>query len=447
MKKKGITMLMAAALMVTLAGCGNSNNGGNTETNNAGTAGNATTTTENATTDNKPAEPEKKEDVTIKVFQFKVEIADALQKLAEAYEAETGVKVEIETHGGGEDYSALLKAELAAGEEPEIFNSSGWAGFDPYVDRATDLSGESWAKDLVEASKAQISRDGKLLGMPMNLEAYGFTYNKDLFAKAGITALPQTIDELEAAVKKLQDAGITPFALTSEWWSMGIHTMNISLANHDDPAAFIEDVKAGKATFKDDPIMKDWLRLVDIMFANGQKNALTTDYNTQVAEFAAGKYAIIQHGNWIQGMVDEVNPEMNLGMMPVPLKAQPYAFTGVPNNWIVNNKSAHPEEAKKFLEWMVTSETGQKFIATDFKFIPAVSTITPDTAAIGKIGGDFATFSQEHPEQVKGWNWDRFPDGITQQWGSAMQEYLGKQITGDQLLEKFDKAVADIVKR
>lgn len=227
--------------------------------------------------------------------------------MAKEYEAETGVKVEVETHGGGEDYSALLKATLAAGEEPEIFNSSGWAGFDPYVDRATDLSNEPWAKDLVEASKPQISRDGKLLGMPMNLEAYGFTYNKDLFAKAGITELPQTLDELEAAAKKLKDAGIIPFALTNEWWSMGIHTLNIALANQADPAAFIEEIKAGTKTFKDDPIMKEWVRLVDIMFANGQEKAITTDYNTQVAEFASGKYAMIQHGNWIQGMVDEVD--------------------------------------------------------------------------------------------------------------------------------------------
>ncbi|MGO4545260.1 ABC transporter substrate-binding protein [Paenibacillus sp. 2TAB23] len=438
MKKISFLMLTAMMVIVLLSGCGNNTNG-------------ETATNAPAKTNNQAAEPDPtdapKKDVKIKVFQFKVEIAEALEKLAALYEKETGIKVEIETHGGGEDYSALLKAELAAGEEPEIFNSSGWAGFDPYVDRATDLSGEAWAKDLVEASKAQITRDGKLLGMPMNLEAYGFTYNKDLFAKAGITELPQTLEELEAAAKKLKDAGITPFALTSEWWSMGIHTLNIAFANQADPAAFIEDVKAGKVKLKDDPIMKEWIRLVDIMFANGQDNALTTDYNTQVAEFAAGKYAMIQHGNWIQGMIDEIDPALNLGMMAVPLQGKPNVFTGVPNNWIVNNKSAQVEEAKAFLNWMVTSETGKKFISTDFKFVPALSSITPNPEAVGKIGGDFAAFANANPEQVKGWNWDRFPDGITQQWGAAMQEYLGKQITSDQLLEKFDKAVQDIVKK
>ncbi|WP_138753846.1 ABC transporter substrate-binding protein [Paenibacillus sinopodophylli] len=438
MKKVSFLMLAAIMVIVLLSGCGNNTNGEK--------ATNAPAKTNNTAAEPDPTEAPKK-DVTIKVFQFKVEIAEALGKLAAEYEKETGVKVEIETHGGGEDYSALLKAELAAGEEPEIFNSSGWAGFDPYADRATDLSGEAWAKDLVEASKAQITRDGKLLGMPMNLEAYGFTYNKDLFAKAGITELPQTLDELDAVAKKLKDAGITPFALTSEWWSMGIHTLNIAFANQPDPAAFIEDVKAGTVKLKDDPIMKEWIRLVDIMFANGQDNALTTDYNTQVAEFAAGKYAMIQHGNWIQGMVDEIDPALNLGMMAVPLQGKPNVFTGVPNNWIVNNKSAQVEEAKAFLNWMVTSETGKKFISTDFKFVPALSSIPSNSEAVGKIGGDFGAFASANPEQVKGWNWDRFPDGITQQWGAAMQEYLGKQITSDQLLEKFDKAVQDIVKK
>lgn len=441
MKRKLFYLGMTALLILSvLSACGK---GGN-----EGQAGSGSSSGASAGSSSEAAStPAPKKDVTIKIFQFKVEIADALQKLAAEYEKETGVKVEVETHGGGEDYNALLKTTLAAGEEPEIFNSGGWAGIVPYLDRATDLSNEPWAKDLVPATVAQITRDGKLLGMPMNMEAYGFTYNKDMFAKAGITELPQTLDQLEEAAKKLKAAGFTPWELTNEWWSMGIHTLNVALANQPDPAAWIEEVKAGIKTFKDDPVMKQWLRLVDIMFANGQDKPLTTDYNTQVSEFAAGKGAMVQHGNWIQGMVDEVDKNLNLGMMPVPLLDKPYIFAGVPNNWIVNSKSPHPEEAKAFLNWMVTSETGKRFIATEFKFVPALKTIEPDPEAVGKIAGDFATFSKQHPDQIKDWNWDRFPDGITQQFGSAMQEYLGKQINGDQLLEKFDKAVQDIMKK
>src|SRR4030095_8744113 len=138
MKKISYIMLAAIMLIVLASGCGSNNNNGAAATN---------APKETSGSGETEATEAPKKDVTIKVFQFKVEIADALAKMAADYEKEKGVKVEIETHGGGEDYSALLKAELAAGEEPEIFNSSGWAGFDPYVDRATDLTGEAWAKD------------------------------------------------------------------------------------------------------------------------------------------------------------------------------------------------------------------------------------------------------------------------------------------------------------
>src|SRR5690606_1262077 len=41
----------------------------------------------------------------------------------------------------------------------------------------------------------------------------GMFYSKDLFEQAGITEEPQTLDDLEAAVDKLKDAGIAPIAL------------------------------------------------------------------------------------------------------------------------------------------------------------------------------------------------------------------------------------------
>ena len=39
--------------------------------------------------------------------------------------------------------------------------------------------------------------------MPFLADAYGMYYNKDMFAKAGITAPPKTIDELTDDAKKL----------------------------------------------------------------------------------------------------------------------------------------------------------------------------------------------------------------------------------------------------
>jgi raffinose/stachyose/melibiose transport system substrate-binding protein len=55
--------------------------------------------------------------------------------------------------------------------------------------------------------------DGKQYGVPYTLGIVGFWYNKDLFAKAGITAPPTTWDELIADAQKLKAAGIAPISL------------------------------------------------------------------------------------------------------------------------------------------------------------------------------------------------------------------------------------------
>ncbi|WP_405104464.1 ABC transporter substrate-binding protein [Paenibacillus sp. FSL K6-1217] len=437
--KRKFAFIMATVCTLIIAGCGNS---GNTNSAANGSAANAP----NASTESAAPEDGKApaKDVTIKMFQFKVEIAEQLNALAEEYEKETGVKVEVETHGGGEDYGALLKAEIASGSEPEIFNNGGYTALVPYMDRATDLSNEPWAAQLIPTAKTPATVDGKLYGMPMNVEGYGLIYNKDLFAKAGITEEPKTLPQLKDAVAKLKTAGITPFEATNEWWSMGIHLVNVGMAHQPDPKQFIDDVKAGKQTIKGNAVFKQWLDLVDVIFDNAQDNKMTTDYATQVAEFASGKAAMMLQGNWTQGDIDKIDPALNLGLLPLPINGEEGTIlVGVPNNYIVNSKSAHPEEAKAFLNWMVSSETGQKYLTKEFKFIPAEANVTADAADIGQV----AVAVQEKSANALGWNWDMFPDGVTQGFGAAMQEYLGGQLNHDQLLEKLDKAVQDIVKQ
>ncbi|GGG55078.1 ABC transporter substrate-binding protein [Paenibacillus radicis (ex Gao et al. 2016)] len=432
---KKLSILLVSILLILAAGCGNGNGG-----NNGGKEGTSPTTE----TGQKEETATPKKDVTIKVFQFKVEIADALNRMAEAYEKETGVKVQVETHGGGEDYNALLRAEIAAGSEPEIFNAEGFAALEAYYDRATDLSGEPWAKDVIESAAAPAKVDGKLLGMPMNIEGYGIFYNKELFAKAGITELPKTLTELEAVVAKLEAADITPFVTTNEWWSIGHHTINVALAEQPDPVAFVEGTKAGTELFKNNEIFQKWTKYVDLVFNHSQKDKLTTDYATQVATFASGKAAMIQQGNWIQGDIDKV-AKLDIGLLPIPIDDSGKAriYTGPANFWIVNSKSKNAEEAKAFLNWMVTSDTGKSYITKEFKFIPALTSIKATTEDVGQMGAAVS----EQAASAGGWHWGRYPDGVTQGWGAAMQEYQGGQINKDQLLDKFNKTITDIVQK
>ncbi|WP_027094080.1 ABC transporter substrate-binding protein [Cohnella thermotolerans] len=437
--KRLFTVCLIAALTVVAAGCG-----GNNDSSSSSPAAESSSPPASGQASPSASPSAEKKDVSIKIFNFKVEIADAFNNLAQDYEKETGVKVEVETHGGGEDYNALLKAEIASGSEPEIFNAEGFAALEPYYDRATDLTNEPWAKDVIEAAAAPARVDGKLLGMPMNIEGYGIIYNKDLFAKAGITELPKTLTQLKDVVAKLEAAGITPFSTTNEWWSIGHHTINVGLAEQPDPVKFIEDTKTGAAAFKGNEVFEKWINYVDLVFQHSQKDKLTTDYATQVASFASGKAAMIQQGNWIQGDIDKV-AKLDLGVLPIPIDDSGNArvYTGPANFWIVNSKSKHPEEAKAFLNWLVTSETGKKYLTKEFKFIPALSSIQATTEDIGQIGAAVS----EQAKGAGGWYWGRYPDGVIQGWGAAMQEYQGGQIDKDKLFDKLEQAIQDIVKK
>lgn len=436
----GITVLLVVLL---LAGCGGGNgNGGNT----GSASGTDNTGAEDAGTGKAAADtPEK--NVTIKIFQFKVEIAEALNRMAKDYEKETGVKVEVETVGGGADYGAALKAKLASGAEPDIFNNNGFNLLDPYLDRATDLSDQPWVSRVPDLAKQPMLRDGKVYGMPMTLEGHGLIYNKDLFAKAGITERPTTLSELREAMKKLKDAGIQPIANGfGEWWVLNQY-LQIATALHEDPIQFSKDVTEGKTKISEDPIFRSWLGFFDLVLEYSNPSPLTMDYNSQVTAFASGEAAMMGQGNWTQVQIDGINPDLNIGLIAVPAGDTPelsgYITSGVPNNWVVNSKGKNPEEAKKFLDWMVSSDIGKRYIVEEFKFIPALSDIPYEADVLG----DIAVEVLDYIEKGKAKSWaQQYPETYDKEFGAALQERVAGKIDNEQLLKRFDEAIAKLAK-
>ena len=81
---------------------------------------------------------------------------------------------------------------------------------------------------------------------------------------------------------------------------------------------------------------------------------------------------MMQQGNWTQVQIDGIDPDLNLGILPMPINNEPNdkLFVGVPNYWVVNKNSQVKPEAKEFLEWLVTSDIGKQYMTKEFKFIP-----------------------------------------------------------------------------
>jgi len=419
MKTMGYQWLLAGLLTLSLSACGTDNL---------------------PISEKKPKAQDQK--ITLEVLNPKVEISIQFEQMVKEYEKKNPyVKINILTYGGGANYLAELKARFATNKGPDIFPNGGYEDAIAWKRYLEDMSDQPWVKNVYDAALEPMTMDGKIYGMPINFEGYGFIYNKDLFAKAGIDTLPKTLTELKIAAEKLHSIGITPFSVGySDSWFF-VLLMNIVFAQQEDPDAFIQALNDGTETIKGNEKFEDLIQLLDLTIQYGNNDFLTTDYNAEVTLFATGKAAILKQGNWAQSKIDKITPNMNIGFLPIPINDDPRndaLAVGVSNNWAVN-KETTPEkkrEAKKFLNWMVSSEQGKTFMKEQFHFISAFKNIETDHS--GPLAKDIIRYSDDG--KTLSWNWFKFPLEVREEFGYAMQAYVGKQLTRDQLLHMLQKS-------
>ncbi|MFC7321786.1 ABC transporter substrate-binding protein [Halobacillus campisalis] len=383
--------------------------------------------------------------VTVDIFQFKVEFKDQFEELTEMYEEENpDVNINVKTVGGGNDYGQALKTSFSSGEEPDIFNVGGPADVDEYEEFLTDLSDTEAADAALEGTLSAVDRDGEILGLPFNQEGYGLLYNKQVFEDAGID--PEsitTMDDLEEAVQTIDeqkdDLGIeAPFALPAkEQWVLGNHLANTFLATEFDNNLNTA-YEADTVEFEQGDQMK---RFLDLQADYSVGPVLSLDYSQQVEEhFSLGNVAMIQQGNWVYNTIESMDPEFaesNVGLLPIPVEGQEGKLpVGVSNNWAVNNESEEEviQASKDFLDWMYTSEDGKKFVTEEFKFIPAYEGYEDQNIA-DPISQEVYEYASA--EETLGWVFMGAPTSWTEDsLGSAMQEYLGGDIEWEEVEEK-----------
>lgn len=377
--------------------------------------------------------------ITLEVLNPKVEISIEFEQMVKEYEQENPhIDLNILTFGGGANYLDELKARFAANKGPDIFPNGGYEEARAWSRYLEDLSDQPWVEQAYDEALEPMTMDGKIYGMPINFEGYGFIYNKDLFTKAGIEALPTTFTGLQETAERLQSKGITPFAVGySDTWFF-VLLLNIAIAQMDDPDAFIQGLNDGTQTFQGNKEIEDFVRMLDLTVQYGNEDFLTTDYNAEVELFATGRTAILKQGNWVQSRIDQLTPNMNIGFLPMSINDDPgndALALGISNNWAVNKESApeKKQEAKKFLNWMVSSEQGKRYMKEQFHFISAFKNIETDRS--GALVDDLMRYADQN--KTLSWNWFKFQTRTREDFGYIIQAYVGGQLSREQLLQEL----------
>jgi raffinose/stachyose/melibiose transport system substrate-binding protein len=233
-------------------------------------------------------------------------------------------------------------------------------------------------------------------------------------------------------------------------WSLGAHLTNTlytdQSSDRDARLAFINDLKAGAVTLTDNTVFGGWMDTVDALLARNQlaDSPLAGEYDDGVLALANGDVGFWFMGNWAVPNLLEAAPDTDFGILPVPISdnAADYGNTqisiGVPAYIVVDAEQSTPEQqagAVAFLNWLVTSEEGQRFYVEEFKFLPAYSTIErqPADSMNQQIVGYAAS------GQSLEWMNSLYPADGWPTFGASMQKYLAGQADRSQLAAEFEE--------
>lgn len=395
MKKKLLAVALVAAMAMGLMACGGGSSSGSSDA----AAGDAAKTEE-------AAAPAASSEGDIRLVNGKIEVDAALKAAAEAYKAETGVTVAIESMGGGVNIQDTLKGYFQADNMPDIFVCGSDADFGNWTGKLADLSNEPWAADTDAGYK---DADGKIIGFPYTTEAIGLAYNADILEKAGIDPASITGPESMKAAFETLDAKKDELGLTAVigwcceakdlYWSTGSH----SFANYLDAGLSRDDTTYSDLLAEgkiDEARFQKYAEMVALFNQYSDPALLTSGtYDQQILGFASGKYAFVTQGSWIGATMTSDDKEQYEAAGSFKVGMIPYAFeegidtilTNSPSWWAVFEND-NTQKAKDFLTWLAGDE-GQKFLVEDAGFIspfksckyvandPFAQTITDFTAA------------------------------------------------------------------
>jgi raffinose/stachyose/melibiose transport system substrate-binding protein len=197
--------------------------------------------------------------------------------------------------------------------------------------------------------------NGKVWAMPVYLIGIPWAYNKDLFARAGVSAPLRTWTDFVSACKKLRAKGITPFGFgDGAYWTTQLMLQDLNSLQD------IVDGVTGKAKFtnaKYAGFETAWKQAVDAKCFNDDVASLPLDKGQSL--FATGKAAMAmgtdgQVRSWAQTL-----GAPKVGVMPWPVNgkgALKNAYNATQStSYFVTSWSQHKREAADFLRSLHSS--------------------------------------------------------------------------------------------
>lgn len=352
--KRTTIAIIAGLLAVSLAACGS----GGAKSGNAADDG---------TNGNSGAAKGDKVTIELAISKSSQDSAFIQQDLLDEFEKQTNIKVNLQLIPA-EQTTTVLQTKLAVDETPDIIQYNlASATTDLNLERNFEiLDNEPWASRIL--NKDVLSAYGHIYSFHVSQDTgmQGVVYNKDIFDDLGLS-IPKNFDEFLAVCEKIKASGVTPvFMPYKDNWSANIWPAAAfaNFVSKNDPT-FFDELNSNKKKWSDIPEFQTFLQQQYEVYKQGYTNAdvLSDSYDMAVGKFLNKEVAMMFMGDWLIEGVLQQDPNMRLGVFPIPSE-QDASLGASPlgGQLFIPKKAKHLAEAKEFLNFMGSKEIAQKIV-------------------------------------------------------------------------------------
>ena len=382
-------------------------------------------------------------------LNFKPESEQAFKDIAAAYTKKTGVAVKVVTAASG-TYEQTLKSEVAKSNPPTLFNLNGPVGYGNWKEYASDLSDADFTKQMTDESLALKGDEGKVVGVPLAIEGYGIIYNAAILnkyfamegAKAtavdqikGFDKLKEVVEDMQAKKAELGIEGVfaaTSFAPGEDWrWQTHLANYPVYYEYRD---AKVDDLDEIKLTYSE-----NYKQIFDLYLKNSTVPAEQTGAKSvkdSMSEFAVGKAAMVQNGNWAWSQVESesgnVVKKEDIHFLPIYIgvsgEDKSNIAVGTENYLTVNSEAAEGDQkaTKDFLTWLFTDAEGSKMAAEKLSIIAPYKAYA-ELAPSDPLGKEVSEAINNKDLTPVKWVFPTFP---SQDFKNQLGQHLAQYATG-----------------
>lgn len=292
--------------------------------------------------------------------------------------------------------SDIAKTTIEAGEGPDIMYYDSGPGFAGILANAGLLMSMEdayeeygWNERLMSISRGNTSYNGVVYGVGHEYESYGYFWNENVFAKEGLSP-PETFEELEELCLTFRERGYdTPMGVGFvDSWPLSLEWDNI--VNNWISNDKLKGAISGEVPWNDAEIIETIQIFRDHLdTCHNLDEAPGLSYEEGNSLMYTGESPMM-HGSTarLQDFTPEMTDEFSWAVFP-PIDGRERSLIElIGSAWFIPADSEYPEEALRFLDYLVSEEAVRLWIE-DGGLVPAVRGINYENYEIRPVIKDF----------------------------------------------------------